>query len=408
MAVDERAYWIWLQQAFPPGSRKPFRLNSFYAGGVQEFYEGGARLWNGRRDLTDKETAALRDFSLSQAEARLEYAEKVHWSVIAPGCGNYPELLANIPDPPAVLYYKGELPDVDHVLSVAVVGSRKAGSEIGEVARRFGYQLAVGGACVVSGGAEGVDSAALRGAMSFPGARLISVLPVSLDSSYLTSNARLRREILERGGALVTEYFSLPNPERGTFQVRNRLITGLSRGVVLLQAAERSGTMIYASRALDQNRDVFVYPGPPDSALFAGSRELIADGAREVTCGEDVLAEYGELPPEKPERRYVDLIAPLVRRPRPAAARTPKRASTAEQVPKREPKPEQARLGDLGGGLSPQARQVLQALGREPRSVAELEAATGLNAALLLGVLTELEVEGLADSLPGKRYSKRF
>ncbi len=404
MAVDERAYWIWLQQAFPPGSRKPFRLNSFYAGGVREFYEGGARLWNGRRDLTDKETSALCDFSLSQAEARLEYAERVRWSVITPGCENYPKLLANIPDPPAVLYYKGELPDVDYLLSVAVVGSRKAGAEIGELARRFGYQLAVGGACVVSGGAEGVDSAALRGAMSFPGAKLISVLPVSLDSSYLTSNARLRREILERGGALVTEYFSLPNPERGTFQIRNRLITGLSRGVVLLQAAERSGTMIYASRALEQNRDVFVYPGPPDSPLFAGSRGLIADGAREVTCGEDVLAEYGDLPPEKPERRYADLIAPLIRRSRVPAERMP----VAEKAPKGKPKPEQAHFGDLGGDLSPQARQVLQALSREPKSVAELEAAAGLNAALLLGVLTELEVEGFAESLPGKRYRKRF
>lgn len=391
MAVDKRAYWIWLQQAFPPGSRKPAMLEAQYQGGVEEFCQGGARLWNSRRDLTDKETALLRDFSLSKAEARLEYAEKMGWDVIAPGCGKYPALLRNIPNPPAVLYYKGTLPDVDQLVSVAVVGSRKAGPEIEEAARKFGFQLAAGGACVVSGGAVGVDSAALLGAMSVPGSRLVSVLPVSLDSGYVTENAKFRRTVCDRGGALVTEYFSQQSPERGTFPVRNRLITGLSRGVVLIQAAKRSGTMIYASHAVEQNRDVFVYPGPEGSEQFAGSRELLEDGARAVTCGEDVLAEYGEQPLEKPEQRFSDLLDELVCR----------RASAVEEKPA-------AALQDRGESLSPQARQVLQALGPAPRSIAELEAETGFPTSALLGILTELEVEGLADSLPGKRYVGRF
>ena len=291
--MDNRAYWIWIQQAFPPGSRKPTLLSAQYAGGLREFCQGGPRLWNSRRDLTDRETAALRDFSISQAEARLEYAERLGWQVLTPECEKYPELLRNISDPPAVLYLKGSLPDVDSMVSIGIAGARKATQSSLDAARKFGYQLAAGGACVVSGGAKGVDAAALTGALGIPGSRMVSVLPVSLDSTYVTENAKLRNMICSHGGALVTEYFSLSHPEFGTFQARNRLITGLSRGTLLIQAARKSGTMIYATHALDQNRDLFVYPGPEGTVEFAGSRELIEDGARAVVCGEDILAEYG-------------------------------------------------------------------------------------------------------------------
>jgi len=383
--MDKRAYWIWIQQAFGAGSKKPARLASQYAGGVQEFCQGGPRLWNTRRDLTDRETAALRDFSVSQAEARLEYAEKVGWQVLTPECEKYPELLRNISAPPAVLYLTGELPDLNHVLSIGIAGSRDAEPPYVDAARKIGYQLAAGGACVVSGGAIGVDAAALTGALGIPGSRPISVLPVSLDSTYITQNAKLRGLIRAHGGVLVSEHFSLYHPDKGDFPVRNRLITGLSRGVVLIQAAWKSGTMLYASHALDQNRDVFVYPGPEDSPEFAGSRDLIADGAKVITCGEDILAEYGSQPTARQEPRFPDLFSEL-----------------SFHQPQKPPEP--AALNDAGEQVSPQARQVLKALGREPLSIAQLERVTGLSASSLLGVLTELEVEGLAESLPGKRY----
>ncbi len=401
--MDERVFWIWLQHAFGEGSPRPVKLASQYPGGAEEFCLGGPKLWNSRRDLTDREAAAMQDFSLAQAEAQLEYTEKMKWRVLVPGGEGYPRLLGNIPNPPAVLYVKGNLPDVDSMLSISVVGSRKAGPEMEDVARKFGYQLAAGGACVVSGGAVGVDSAALVGAMGIPDSHLISVLPVSLNSSYLAKNAKLRRIISSGRGALVSEHCFLDSPTYGTFPVRNRLITGLSRGVVLIQAARKSGTLIYASHALDQDRDVFVYPGPEglaDSVEFAGSKGLLADGAKPVFCGEDVLAEYGGQPLEKPELRFADLLDDIAIRvskdaaPAPAAARAPRRKKAEA-------------LEDPGGKLSLQARQVLDALGEEPLSVQQLEKASGLPAASLLAILTELEVEGLALSLPGKRYLRR-
>ena len=382
MKKDERVYWIWLQQAFGPGSPKPMKLHRQYPGGVKEFCLGGPRLWNSRRDLSDKEAVTLRDFSVSQAEARLEYAERLGWWVVTPGCEKYPPLLTHISDPPAVLYGKGTLPDWNEALPIAIAGSRKAAPESVDAAKRIGYELAAGGACVVSGGAEGIDSAALNGAITLPGAKVISVLPVSLDSNYVMKNAGLRRTICERGGALLTEYFAQPAPLHGTFPTRNRLITGVSRGIVLIQAAKKSGTMLYAGHALDQNRDVFVYPGPEGDARFAGGHELLADGAIPATCGEDVLSEYGGARPTNRETvtyLFDDLL--------PAAQ-----------------PPQTAALADVTAGLSPTETAVLSALSTQPLSVAELEERTGFSTAELFSILTTLELEGLAESLPGKRY----
>lgn len=385
--MDERAYWIWAQHAFGAGSPLPQRLAGDYRGGLREFYEGGPKLWNTRRDIADSAAVALWNFPLAQAEARLEYAEKVGWQVLTPADKEYPGPLRNIHNPPAVLYGKGTLPDLDHQLAIAVVGSRKPLPASEDIARHLGYQLAAGGACVVSGGAKGVDYGALSGALQIPGSHMISVLPVSLDSAYILQNAKLRESICAFGGALLTEYFSQSRPVVGTFHVRNRLITGLSRGVIIVQAAEKSGSMIYASHAADQNRDLYVYPGPEGLAEFAGSRRLIEEGAMSVTSGEDVLAEYGETRRPKPRPQAVELLKDML----------PVRPSRTAEA---------AVLEDAGAGLSPSARAVLAALGPDPLPVAELGEKTGLGPAELLGLLTELELEGLAVSHPGKRYSR--
>lgn len=386
--MDNRVYWLWLQQVFGAGSPMPMKLNSQYAGGVREFFEGGPKLWSSRRDLNDAAAMAMRDFSIEEAGARLEYAQKVGWQVLTPDCPGYPEPLKNIPDPPAALFLKGKLPDLSEFLSVAVVGSRKPLPVSESAASLFGYQLAAAGAVVVSGGAVGVDTAALEGALRVPGCKAVSVLPVSLDSQYIHKNNRLRAVILSHGGTLLTEYFSQQNPERGAFPIRNRLITGLSRGVVIVQAAAKGGGLLYASRALEQNRDVFVYPGPQGTKEFAGSAKLLEDGAGAVTSGEDVLAEY-ENPafhrPPSPET--VELFRDF-------------------EFPPTEEEPAAAGLEDVGAGLSPTSRRVWEVLGPEPVSVARLAEETGLSSSALLGVLTELEIDGLAHSLPGKRYTR--
>ena len=214
---------------------------------------------------------------------------------------------------------------------------------------------------------------------------MVSVLPVALNSPYLSKNHFLRQSILEKGGALLTEYFAQQTPGFGTFQVRNRLITGLACGVLLLQAARKSGTVMYASYAKDQNRDVFVWPGPQGDPAFAGGWDLLEDGAKAVERGEEILEEFQYRSAGR--GKIISLPAP--------------RAWQAEEeaaIPV---------LADPGlPALSQAQAAVLAALTDTPQAVAQLEEAAGLPAGQLLGALTELELLGLAQSHQGKRYSR--
>lgn len=383
--MDNRAYWIWMQQAFGAGSPLPWRIHRSVPGGVEAFYQGGPRLWNSLGGIREQEAAALFSFSLEEAQAQLEHALKVGWEVLTPACGEYPQALTHIYDPPAVLYGKGELPDMDSRPALAVVGARKATPETQEKAREFGYQLALGGAVVVTGGAVGVDAAVALGAIG-GGGPVVSVLPVALNSPYLSKNHFLRQSILEKGGALLTEYFAQQTPGFGTFQVRNRLITGLACGVLLLQAARKSGTVMYASYAKDQNRDVFVWPGPQGDPAFAGGWDLLEDGAKAVERGEEILEEFQY----RSAGRGKIISLP---------------ASRAWQAEEEAAIPV---LADPGlPALSQAQAAVLAALTDTPQAVAQLEEAAGLPAGQLLGALTELELLGQAQSHQGKRYSRR-
>ena len=381
--MDNRAYWIWMQQAFGAGSPLPWRIHRSVPGGVEAFYQGGPRLWNSLGGIREQEAAALFSFSLEEAQAQLEHALKVGWEVLTPACEEYPQALTHIYDPPAVLYGKGELPDMDSRPALAVVGARKATPETQEKAREFGYQLALGGAVVVTGGAVGVDAAVALGAMS-GGGPVVSVLPVALNSPYLSKNHFLRQSILEKGGALLTEYFAQQTPGFGTFQVRNRLITGLACGVLLLQAARKSGTVMYASYAKNQNRDVFVWPGPQGDPAFAGGWDLLEDGAKAVERGEEILEEF--------QYRFAGR-GKIISLPTPRAWQAEEAAIPV--------------LADPGlPALSQAQAAVLAALTDTPQAVAQLEEAAGLPAGQLLGALTELELLGLAQSHQGKRYSR--
>ena len=381
--MDNRAYWIWMQQAFGAGSPLPWRIHRSVPGGVEAFYQGGPRLWNSLGGIREQEAAALFSFSLEEAQAQLEHALKVGWEVLTPACGEYPQALTHIYDPPAVLYGKGKLPDMDSRPALAVVGARKATPETQEKAREFGYQLALGGAVVVTGGAVGVDAAVALGAMS-GGGPVVSVLPVALNSPYLSKNHFLRQSILEKGGALLTEYFAQQTPGFGTFQVRNRLITGLACGVLLLQAARKSGTVMYASYAKNQNRDVFVWPGPQGDPAFAGGWDLLEDGAKAVERGEEILEEF--------QYRFAGR-GKIISLPTPRAWQAEEAAIPV--------------LADPGlPALSQAQAAVLAALTDTPQAVAQLEEAAGLPAGQLLGALTELELLGLAQSHQGKRYSR--
>ena len=202
----------------------------------------------------------------------------------------YPGRLKNIYDPPVLLYYKGKLPLLDDLMSVAVVGTRDCTPYGVNCAEKLGFGLASGGAVVVSGLAKGIDAAATRGALR-AGGITIGVTGNGLDVHY-PYESRYLYEDVAASGVLLSEYPPGTEPAPAHFPIRNRIISGLSLAALVVEAPERSGALITAATALEQGRDVFSVPGPIDAPTSVGCNRLIRDGAGLVTDASDILREY--------------------------------------------------------------------------------------------------------------------
>ena len=225
-----------------------------------------------------------------EADKEIERALKEKVSIISFFDEAYPSELKEIHDPPIVLYVKGELPAKD-LLRIAVVGSRYASSHGLKLAEQISHDLANSGVAVVSGLAKGIDTAAHRGALSAK-APTVAVLGSGLSLIYPPENKKIASEIASTG-ALISEYSMTLPPKPGNFPVRNRIISGLSRAVLVAEAREKSGALITADLALEQGRDVYALPGPADSVKARGSNSLLKQGARFVTSAQDILEDYG-------------------------------------------------------------------------------------------------------------------
>lgn len=242
---------------------------------------GGCPVWEGD----------LRSIKSSRVyEEELAYIEKNRINVVSYGDEDYPENLRNIYDPPPVLYFKGTMARKDKT-SIAIVGSRKCSKYGAEMAERIAYDLAASGITVVSGMAKGIDEAAHRGAVK-AGGRTAAVLGSGFRHIYPPDSEELVSLILENG-LVMTEFSSETMPLSMHFPRRNRIISGLSLGVLVVEAAEKSGSLITADLALGQGREVYAVPGRADISTASGTNHLIQEGAKLVTSAEDILAELG-------------------------------------------------------------------------------------------------------------------
>lgn len=278
----------------------------------------------------------------------------------------YPSLLKAIPDPPPVLYVKGTLAASDRA-AVAVVGSRRPGHYGLCMAERLSRELARVGVTVVSGLARGIDAKAHRAALD-AGGRTLAVLGCGLDVAYPPEHAGLM-EAVARSGAVVTEFPLGTPPEPRHFPRRNRLISGLSLGTVVVEAARGSGSLITAHLALEQGREVFAVPGNVTSGKSAGAHALIKQGAKLVEQAEDILEE---------------ILPQLAERVRMSQAR-----ETGEQT---------------FLALSPEEETLRQALSHDPVHIDALIAATGLPASRVSSLLMGLELKGAVKQLPGMQF----
>jgi DNA processing protein len=312
----------------------------------------------------------------------------------------YPKLLHAVYSKPAVLYVKGDLGCLDGALAVAMVGSRKHSEYGREAAARFAGELAKEGAVVVSGLAPGIDTESHLAALA-AGGKTVGVLGCGLDVDYPRDSRELKTAV-SKNGAVVTEYPLGTEPFQGNFPMRNRIISGMSHGVLVVEAGVRSGSLITARLAKEQGRDVFAVPGSIFVVGEQGTHKLIKEGARLADSAEDILGQYAGL-----IRKRAKKGEPVVMKGKrkPIANDDPANKIVAEQTaqPETNKPPAPAKLPD---GTSELTARVYAAFGAERMTVDELAAKTALTAGELLAALTELEIYGLVVCHPGRRFGR--
>ncbi|HRH12835.1 MAG TPA: DNA-processing protein DprA [Azonexus sp.] len=355
--IDEDGLAAWLRLTLIPGIGGETQRRLLAAFGLPDAIFAAGRLAasgivGGRADL-------LFDFDPSEAvDHSLAWASQPDHHILTLADSSYPQSLLEIPDPPSVLYIRGN-PALLQSPGIAIVGSRNATPQGLKTAESFAQALAGRGFAIISGLALGIDAAAHRGALTTEGAT-IAVIGTGADRVYPARNKELALAIA-RHGTIVSE-FPLGTPAiAANFPRRNRIISGLSRGVLVVEAAPESGSLITARLAAEQGREVFAIPGSIHSPVARGCHKLIKQGAKLVETAQDILEELGG----DPEPRDVpDLV----------------KTSGNDDL--------------------------LKALGHVPCELDELVDRTGLSADLLLGELLTLELDGLIATLPGNRYQR--
>lgn len=352
-------YWVWLSSVEGIGPKHFARLLASF---------GDARaVWDAVGDneplpLGPKTLANLREARTSSYFHRLfDQLEQVGAQPVTRISEGYSDLLSEICDPPPTLYVLGES-DLRFDKPFAIVGTRSPTRDGTRSAGEFAERLARSGATVISGMARGIDAKAHEGCLK-GGGRTVAVLGCGVDVIYPPEHADLRRRILESGGAIVSEYLPGTTPAPQNFPPRNRIISGLSAGVLLVEGSRKSGGMITADYAAEQGRDLFVIPGSIYSSAAEAPNALLMQGAFPVISPWDIPEHY-------------------------------KWAERPSQSAREEKKPT----------LTPEEEAIVAPLRSESKTFGELEAETGLSASKLNSVLTMLELRGIIWKAPGGAY----
>ena len=354
---DQEGLAGWLRLTLTPGIGGETQRKLLAAFGLPEAIFTAGRL--AVRSVAGDRADLLFDTDLATAiDRNMAWAEQPNQCILTLADADYPQALLEIADPPTLLYVRGNAALLQK-RGLAVVGSRNATPQGQQTAETFARALAAKGIGIISSLALGIDAAAHRGALAANG-ETIAVIGTGADRIYPARNRELALAIAERG--VIVSEFPLGTPAiASNFPRRNRIISGLSRGVLVVEAAPESGSLITARLAAEQGREVFAIPGSIHSPVARGCHKLIKQGAKLVETAQDILEELGS-------------FAPPVPSPEPQAAAAENR--------------------------------ILKALGHDPCDLDDLVARTGLGADLLLGDLLTLELDGLIATLPGGRYQR--
>ena len=411
-------HWIWLATRNAVSDRLKVELLHHFQD-PENVYFADPDSYRQIEGLSLEGMEALKDKDLRPAEKILEDCRKEKLQILTYQDAAYPNRLKNISDPPLVFYYKGRLPDFDGLPLIGVVGTRGASPYGLTAAKRMGYQIARCGGIVVSGMAFGIDGMAMRGALTGGGA-VVGVLGCGAEQIYPVSNRSLFADT-ESYGCILSEFPPGTPPLARNFPKRNRIISGLSCGVLVVEAPEKSGALITARQAADQGRDVFVVPGNIDVPTFVGSNRLLRDGAIAVSHGWDIMSEYEAQFPDKirkdmgqnqlsasPEELAQNAealaeVGKVAQKPKkPAQKKIQKQEIKKKDVDKAASSP-YSDVNDILPKLSADEQTIVSAIGKDERLVDDVIAETGLPVGKVLAMLTLLEVKGVVKRLPGKR-----
>ena len=280
--------WVWLAQKCGQGSAEFLRLvdkigsiDNIFSADYDAYSEAG---------VSERLCEDLCDKNVDGAQKIINYCQMAGVGILAYDAYDYPASLRSLKNPPIVLYYAGALPDFNRTLCISIVGTRKM-SEYGmKAAYKIAYEVASSGAVVVSGMALGIDGIASCAAIAAKG-KTVAVLGCGIDIVYPKEHKKLK-EIIRQNGAIITEYPPATEPRGSNFPVRNRIISGLSQGTVVVDADIGSGSMITAKNAILQGRDIYAVPANIGSENSSGTNSLIRDGAQAVLCGNDIIRNY--------------------------------------------------------------------------------------------------------------------
>ena len=410
-------HWIWLATRRDISDRVKVELVRHFQD-PENVYFADPALYREVDNLTEEGAVSLQDKDLSNANRIIEDCHRENLQILTYRDAAYPGRLRNISDPPLVFYYKGCLPDFDGRPLIGVVGTRSASPYGLTAAKRLGYQIAACGGTVVSGMAYGIDGMAMRGALT-AGGTVVGILGCGAEQIYPLSNRPLFEDT-QQYGCIMSEFPPGTPPLARNFPRRNRIISGLSCGVLVVEAPEKSGALITARLAADQGRDVFVVPGNIDVDSFVGSNRLLRDGAIAVSHGWDIMSEYEAQFPGKirkntggdRQKAYPDEVAEKVEVEKETHKVAQKAALPAKKRLKKQPeekkvidKAETTSYSDVNDKLpklTDDEQKIVAAISGETL-VDDVIASAGLPVGKVLAMLTLLEVKGVVKRLPGKR-----
>lgn len=384
-------HWVWFGLAVPAGSRLLDAVLKRFPE-PEEFFLAGESGIAEIAEISQADALRIRKTELSAAESAMETAEKFGAAVLCRTSPEYPQRLLDTENAPAVLYAKGDLCCLNQMPAIATVGTR----HISDYGRRISGIIAGGlggaGALVVSGMAQGVDTACHEACLA-AGGKTVAVQGCGICNTFPAENEELKEQIIENG-AVISEFAPDAEPQSSFFPIRNRIVSGMSLGVCVIEATARSGTSITARIAAEQGRDVFAVPADVLRPTSQGTLRLLRSGAIPVASAADILSEY--------EKDYPKAFS-AAKKEIPVQSRAQK--SPARSVPEHSPRQSELRIKrPAPEGISSEAAAVYSVLDFEPKSADEISDLAKLSSGAVSAALTELEIFGAVVPVAGRRF----